>query len=628
MLGLSQAILSLLLFCGIAAAEELPRIVANDNQVAGGMLAEGVLRIRLEVREGLWYPEAENGRSVAVQAFAEERRGPQIPGPMLRVPQGTRIMASVRNRLREGTATLHGLHSRPTEKPEPVEIPAGELREVSFRADVPGTYYYWASTSGAALDKRAGADVHLSGALIVVAPGAPKDDRVFVIGEWRRDTNANEPGVGAEGGLMLSVNGKSWPYTERLTHKTGESVRWRWINTTIGPHPMHLHGSYYRVDSVGDGNIDTIYAADDRRQVVTEVMDSGGTMATTWVPERPGRWLFHCHILAHMSPDQSIWRFGSENHSHDADSELGHASGMKGLVIGITVIPGAEAIAEDVKPRAARQIRLLVRERPANWTAPRAHVFQLQEGESEPPLERATVPGPVLFLNRGEPTDITVVNTLDGDTAVHWHGIEIESYYDGVPGWSGQSAQITPPITPGGSFVAKMTPPRAGTFIYHTHWHDELQLSTGLYGALIVTDPSKPFDPERERIFVISRGGPDPVSPVLLNGAAQPLPITMRTGINYRFRLINITPNNASVWVSLRDGRTGGALANWRAIAKDGADLPAAQAVVKPADQRVAVGETFDFEYQRHEAGEATLEVYLPVRHVALTQTLLFEGQR
>ncbi|MGH8129455.1 MAG: multicopper oxidase domain-containing protein, partial [Steroidobacteraceae bacterium] len=190
------------------------------------------------------------------------------------------------------------------------------------------------------------------------------------------------------------------------------------------------------------------------------------------------------------------------------------------------------------------------------------------------------------------------------------------------------SAQVTPAIAPGKLFVAKMTPPRAGTFIYHTHWHDKLQLSTGLYGALIVLDPGIPFDPETNKIFVISRGGPDAADPVLLNGAAQPLTMNLRTGVKYRFRLINITPNNANLRVSLRDGSAGGAPANWRAVAKDGSDLPAGQAVMKPADQRVAVGETYDFEFRRDEPGELQLEVFRPLVRMAVTQTLLFEEPR
>jgi hypothetical protein len=49
-------------------------------------------------------------------------------------------------------------------------------------------------------------------------------------------------------------------------------------------------------------------------------------------------------------------------------------------------------------------------------------------------------------------------------------GLELESYFDGVLGIGRTSSQVTPPIAPGGSFVARMTPPRAGAFIYHTQW--------------------------------------------------------------------------------------------------------------------------------------------------------------
>jgi len=622
-----HGLLAVLLICEGAAAQEQPRIAANDNQVAGGMLDGGVLRIRLEIREGLWFPEAEDGRSAVVQAFAEQGRALQIPGPMLRVPQGTQIVATVRNQLHEATAQVHGLHTHPAQKPEPIAIPAGESRELRFRADVPGTYHYWASTTGAAMDQRFDADAHLSGALIVDAPGTPADDRVFVIGEWRRRAAPNMAGSNAVDALMLSVNGKAWPYTERLTYQAGEAVRWRWINTTAGPHAMHLHGSYYRVDSVGDGNHETIYAEMDRRLVATEHMNGGATMAATWIPERSGRWLFHCHMLAHMSPDQSLVGLGKENHAHDGDSRLGYASGMKGLVMGITVLPGPEAVAADAKPSTTRQLKLLVRERPATWTVPRAHVFQLQQGDGEPPVDEATVPGPLLLLERGEPTEITVVNQLAEETSVHWHGIELESYYDGVPGWGGHSAQVTPPIASGRSFTARMAPPRAGTFIYHTHWHDELQLATGMYGALIVVDHGSPFDPETDKVFVIGGGWPGIAAPVLLNGMAQPLTMSLHVGVKYRFRFINITTNAAGLRVTLRQGRGDGGLVNWRAVAKDGADLPANQALMKSADQRVAVGETYDFEFQHDRPGEVQLELYRQRGRMSMTQTLLFEQQ-
>jgi multicopper oxidase len=50
-------------------------------------------------------------------------------------------------------------------------------------------------------------------------------------------------------------------------------------------------------------------------------------------------------------------------------------------------------------------------------------------------------------------------------------------------------------IEAGGRFVVRLTPPRTGTFIYHTHLHTYQQLSPGLYGALIVTEPGETYDP-------------------------------------------------------------------------------------------------------------------------------------
>src|SRR5262245_61665714 len=98
---------------------------------------------------------------------------------------------------------------------------------------------------------------------------------------------------------------------------------------------------------------------------------------------------------------------------------------------------------------------------------------------------RVTAPGPPLVLRRGEPAEITVVNHLNEATSIHWHGLEIESYYDGVHGWSGVDGRTAPMIAPGASFVVRLAPPRTGTFIYHTHIHDYRQLSSGIYGALI-----------------------------------------------------------------------------------------------------------------------------------------------
>jgi hypothetical protein len=69
----------------------------------------------------------------------------------------------------------------------------------------------------------------------------------------------------------------------------------------------------------------------------------------------------------------------------------------------------------------------------------------------------------VLVLTRGEPTSIVVVNRSGAPTAVHWHGIELDSYFDGVVGWGGVPGRTTPAIRPGRSFEVRVTPPRAGS---------------------------------------------------------------------------------------------------------------------------------------------------------------------
>jgi hypothetical protein len=70
-------------------------------------------------------------------------------------------------------------------------------------------------------------------------------------------------------------------------------------------------------------------------------------------------------------------------------------------------------------------------------------------------------------------------------------------------------------------------------------------------------------------------------------------------------RLIDIAANNPAT-VSLV-GATG--LMRWRAVAKDGADLPAVQALMQDARKLMYSGETYDFDYQSEESASLRLEV-------------------
>ena len=86
-------------FAQSAPKSDLPKVVANDNRTPAGQLKNGVLELRLELREGVWYPEDEGGAHRDIYAFAEEGQAPQSSGPLIRVPQGTQIHASIRNAL-------------------------------------------------------------------------------------------------------------------------------------------------------------------------------------------------------------------------------------------------------------------------------------------------------------------------------------------------------------------------------------------------------------------------------------------------------------------------------------------------------------------------------------------------
>jgi len=209
------------------------------------------------------------------------------------------------------------------------------------------------------------------------------------------------------------------------------------------------------------------------------------------------------------------------------------------------------------------------------------------------------------------------VNKSHEPAAVHWHGIELESFPDGVPGWSGQGDNILPSIPPRDSITVRFTPPRAGTFMYHSHFNEMQQIASGLFGTILVLDRGHRYDPDVDRVLLLSdpraasteRRGP--FLP-LLNGQAQPEPMELRAGVTYRFRLINIR-SNAPVALALLDGVQP---AEWRPVAKDGADLPLAQAIPRPAQITLGPGEIYDYEFTPRAPGELKLRFGFPPARV------------
>ncbi|MGH7629234.1 MAG: hypothetical protein ACREOF_07560, partial [Gemmatimonadales bacterium] len=128
----AACVLSALLAAPLLAAPALPgdpavspaveRIVANSNRRPAGRLRNGVLTIKLELRTGLFRPYADDGQGVVVQAFGEAGRPLEIPGPLIRVPEGTVIHATIRNTLRDSTLVLYGLQTRPGRIEDTIQV--------------------------------------------------------------------------------------------------------------------------------------------------------------------------------------------------------------------------------------------------------------------------------------------------------------------------------------------------------------------------------------------------------------------------------------------------------------------------------------------------------------------------
>ena len=557
-------------------------IATHDNLKPAGRLQNGELQLSLWVGEGRWHPEGPKGSVREVEAFGEANGPLSIPSPLIRVPQGTTVRAAIRNALSH-TLRIHGLCDRPGPC-DPIDLPAGASRDVRFTLKTPGTFHYSGSTVAPALDLRDGQDSQLGGAIVVDPPGAEARDRVFVMGLMTEGTRGSATD-------LTVINGRTWPHTERLRYSTGETVRWRIINLSASAHAMHLHGFYFRVDSVGDGVRDTRFAEEARRLAVTEQMPPGRAIAVTWIPERAGNWLFHCHMLVHMTPPDEHPGGAAGRHATDDAS-----AGMAGLVLGVHIsgpnVDRASPAADSVR----RALRLVVDPDTRLGSTPSYKVSLTAAGQPASRINDRAVPGPVMLLTRGEPVAVEVVNRLKEPTSIHWHGIELESYDDGVAGFGGIAGSVTPPVAPGGTFTARFTPTHAGTFIYHTHWHNAAQLAAGIYGPIVVIEPGQTFDPETDHLIVIGLDGPNrplPDEPFAVNGEAKPRPLDLTPGVAHRLRFINITADNVALTLQLVSRFDP---IQWTLIGKDGSDVPPAQRSARPARQLVTVGETYDFE--------------------------------
>lgn len=226
-----------------------------------------------------------------------------VPGPLIRVTEGDKVKIFVKNNLSEPT-TIHwhgiqvpnNMDGIPEETQKPIQ--PSETFTYEFIAKPSGTYWYHSHYDS---DKQI--SVGLSGAFIIEPKGGltpkPDIDKVLMLNEWRvinGQTYAAMPATGMDGNFF-TINGKAFPDTESINVKVGQKVRLRFIGSGQMIHPMHLHGFPFKIVAT-DGN-DVPETAQWIKDTVS--VAPGERYDIEFTPDRPGKWMLHCHIPHHTT---------------------------------------------------------------------------------------------------------------------------------------------------------------------------------------------------------------------------------------------------------------------------------------------------------------------------------------
>lgn len=271
---------------------------AQGAQVLEPKIENGVKVFELETKMTKWniLPN--------VQVDAVSVNG-QIPGPTLRVTEGDTVRINVTNKLEDTTSIhWHGMIlpnemdgvAGLTQKP----IPVGETFSYEFTTVQNGTYFYHSHD-----DSDRQQSLGLYGSLII----DPKDsddtietDHEYTVQlqEWLHKEWLTYPAMPMEGAFpnYFTINGKSFPSTDTIKMKQGETLRMRFIGSnTMAVHPMHMHGGPFEVVAVDGETLEP----DQRYLRDTVNIGPGQHYDVVWTARKPGKWLVHCHIPHHTT---------------------------------------------------------------------------------------------------------------------------------------------------------------------------------------------------------------------------------------------------------------------------------------------------------------------------------------
>ncbi len=123
--------------------------------------------------------------------------------------------------------------------------------------------------------------------------------------------------------------------------------------------------------------------------------------------------------------------------------------------------------------------------------------LRIGEREAQAVTINGSIPGPLVRMREGQNALLRVINNLDEDTSIHWHGLILPAAMDGVPGVSFAG------IKPGETFTYQFPVKQSGTYWYHSH--SGMQEQLGHYGPMII-DPLEPdpFSYDRDYVVMLS----------------------------------------------------------------------------------------------------------------------------
>jgi manganese oxidase len=164
-----------------------------------------------------------------------------------------------------------------------------------------------------------------------------------------------------------------------------------------------------------------------------------------------------------------------------------------------------------------------------------------------------STPGPTIEAVEGDRVRIVVSNHLAEPTTIHWHGILVPNAMDGITGLN------QAPIAPGKTFTYEFTLKQHGTYMYHPHYDEMVQIAMGMMGFFII-HPKEPEYPPVDRDFAIfshewyipaGASTPDPLEMLdfnyfTFNGRFYPGtdPLVVKKDERVRIRFANLSMDN------------------------------------------------------------------------------------